>query len=186
MRFVDIRRESWAVVFFFFFIVGGESFQASSSFLFFSLLFFHLILSLTGSLHMECKESVQPGLSAEFMCLKMMSPTLSGVVCTHSFILSFSNRFSRNNGSLACYWMRKVHDLLAPLYRKCALKASDANPLWCQQGHWYLTDTFRSVLFHPVQDQTKLLHMATNTGLNVLFPREVLLLWRVSGWMCAA
>lgn len=50
---------------------------------------------------MECKESVQLGLSGGFMSLNMMSPTLSGVICTHCFILSFSNRSSCNNESLA-------------------------------------------------------------------------------------
>lgn len=160
----------------FFSFGAGESFQ--------SIFFFHLILSLTGSLHMECKESVQSGLCGEFMCWNMMSPTLSGVTSTHCFILSFSNRCSCINGPLACQQMRKVHRLLAPLHRKFALKvaALETSPLWCHKGRRFLTDT---VLFHPVQDQSKLLHLATNTGLNILLPREVLLLWRVRGWMCA-
>lgn len=64
--------------------------------------FFHLILSLTGSLQMECKESVQPGLSGQFMSLNMMSPTLAGVIRTHCFILSFPHRFSCDNESPAC------------------------------------------------------------------------------------
>lgn len=55
----------------------------SLSFLF---LFFHLIHCLTGSLHTECKESVQPALSGEFMCLNVISATLLGVMCTHCFI----------------------------------------------------------------------------------------------------